>query len=398
MAVDTGIVGVGQIGYRGEMEETYLELAQKASSRALEDAELEMADIDAVVVSHAPEAFIGVGHPERWVADNIGAVGKPAMRIHTGGATGGSAAQAAYYHVASGRFDNVLVVGAEKIKENNSPQTVLNAIWDPMTERPFGLNAINMTSFQAARYMNQHDATLEDLARVAVRERKHGANNPHAHLQEPIDMAEAMESPQICWPLRLVDSCPSSAGGCALVVSNRSTVEDRGLTPAWMTGVGMRADSYYMGDKMGSSVHAGVGDSDHANYDYLEDAAEQAYEMAGVTDPLEEFDVAELYAPFTSVQFAIVEALGICETGEAPTASRSGWFDLDGRLPVNPSGGTLCSNPIAVTALARVAEAALQVRGTAGDRQVSGVDNAIATGPGGSHQFHSVITLAGDNQ
>jgi acetyl-CoA C-acetyltransferase len=115
--------------------------------------------------------------------------------------------------------------------------------------------------------------------------------------------------------------------------------------------------------------------------------------MAGITDPLEEFDVAELYAPFTPNEFMISEAIGLCGKGKAAEADRKERFDRDGEIPVNPSGGTLCSNPIAVTALARVAEAALQVRGTAGERQVPGVESAVATGPGGSHQFHSIVTL-----
>lgn len=392
MTQNAAIVGVGQYGYSGEVEDTYVELAETAANRALEDAELTMDDLDAVVVSHAPEAFIGVAHPERWVADRIGAANKPTMRIHTGGATGGSAAQAGYYHVASGRYDTVLVVGAEKIKENDSPQSVLNAIWDPVTEKPFGLNAINMTSFQAVRYLDQYDATREDFARVAVRSRANGARNPHAHVSEEVSLAEVMDAPILAWPLGLVDSCPSSAGGCAIVVSNDDTVDDRGLTPAWFSGVGMRADSYFMGDKMGDSVDMG-GDSDHANYDYLAEAADQAYEMAGISDPASRFDVAELYAPFTANEFMIVEALGLCETGRAAAANREGRFDPDGAVAVNPSGGTLCANPIAVTALARVAEAALQVRGTAGNRQAPDVDSAVATGPGGSHQFHSIVTL-----
>lgn len=392
MTQDAAIVGVGQYGYTGGLDETYVELAETAAERALDDAGLEMDEIDAVVVSHAPEAFIGISHPERWVADNIGAAGKPAMRIHTGGATGGSAAQAGYYHVASGRFDNVLVVGAEKIKENNSPQTVLNAIWDPVTEKPFGLNAINMTSFQAVRYMDQYSATREDFARVVVRSRENGSRNPHAHVSDRVTVEDVLEAPMISWPLGLADSCPSSAGGCAVVVSNDVTVDEHGLNPAWFTGVGMRADSYFMGDKMGDSVDMG-GESDHANYDYLAEAAKQAYDMAAITNPTEEFDVAELYAPFTPNEFMIVEAIGLCEQGQAVEANREGRFDLDGEVPVNPSGGTLCANPIAVTALARVAEAALQVRGTAGERQVSGVESAVATGPGGSHQFHSIVTL-----
>lgn len=394
MSADAAVVGVGQVGYAGEVNETYQDLVNAAARKALTDAEMDMGDLDAVVVSHAPEAFIGIAHPERWGSDYTGGANRPTMRIHTGGATGGSAAQAGYFHVASGRFDDVLVVGAEKIKENNSPQTVLNAIWDPITERPFGLNAINMTSFQAVRYMEQYGATREDFARVAERSRANGARNPHAHVDERVSVEDVLEAPMVSWPLGLVDCCPSSAGGCAVVISSDDSVAERNQTPAWITGVGLRADSYFMGDKMGDSTTMN-GASDHANYDYLGDAAEQAYEMAGISDPLTEFDVAELYAPFTSIEFPVVEALGFCETGQAPTANREGQFDLDGDVPVNPSGGVLCSNPIAVTALDRIAEAALQVRGYAGDRQVPDVNTAVATGPGGSHQFHSVMTFDG---
>lgn len=395
MTQDAAITGVGQVGYTGELSERYIDLARDAARRALDDAGLPMEAIDAVVVSHAPEAFIGVSHPERWVADSIGAAGKPAMRIHTGGSTGGTAAQAGFYHVASGRFDNVLVVGAEKIKENKEPQTVLNAIWDPITEKPFGLNAINMTSFQAVRYMDQYGATREDFAKVAVRTRENGARNPHAHVSDPVTVDDVLEARMVCWPLGLIDCCPSSAGGCAVVVSNEDTVDEESLNPAWITGVGHRADSYYMGDRMGNSVDMGPADSDHANYDYLAEAADQAYEMAGIDDPLSAFDVGELYAPFTSTEFAIVEALGLADRhGGAIEANREGRFELDGEVAVNPSGGVLCANPIAVTALARVAEAALQIRGTAGDHQVSDVEGAVATGPGGSHQFHAIMTMS----
>lgn len=394
MTMDAAIVGVGQVGYAGEVTETYRDLVNSAARKALTDAEMGMGDLDAVIVSHAPEAFIGVAHPERWGIDYTGGTNQPTMRIHTGGATGGSAAQAGYFHVASGRFDDVLVVGAEKIKENNSPQTVLNAIWDPITERPFGLNAINMTSFQAVRYMEKYGATREDFARVAVRSRANGARNPHAHVSDQVSIEDVLEAPTVCWPLGLVDCCPSSAGGCAVVISSEESIQERDQTPAWVTGVGLRADSYFMGDKMGNSTGMN-GASDHANYDYLTDAAEQAYEMAGISDPLAEFDVAELYAPFTSIEFPVVEALGFCEKGNAAEKSREGHFNTNGTVPVNPSGGVLCSNPIAVTALDRVAEAALQVRGRAGDRQVPDVNTAVATGPGGSHQFHSVMTFDG---
>lgn len=396
MSQPAAITGVGQTGYATEATETYAELAETAARRALDDADIAMADVDAVVVPHAPGGFIGVGHPERWVADFVGAVGNPSMRIHTGGATGGSGAQAGYYHVASGRYDNVLVVGADKIKESQEPQAILNTTLHPIWGRPFGLNAINVVgALQASRYMDQYGATREDFARVVVRSRSVADRNPHAHLTGAVDMDEVVNSEILCWPLGRADACPSSAGGCAVVVSSEDSVRERDLNPAWMTGIGTGVDSYFVGDRMGESVHAGVDEkTDYANWATLRDAANAAYDMAGIEDPLSALDVAELYAPFSCSELTIVEEIGLCERGEAPAANREGRFHPDdGTVPVNPSGGVLCANPISVTGLVRVAEAALQVRGTAGRRQVSDVERAVATSVGGCDQFHTAIVL-----
>lgn len=391
MSRAAAIVGTGQVGYVGESQDQYVELAGEAAKRALDDAGLGMDDIDAVVVSHAPEAFIGIAHPERWLVDYVGGTDKPEMRIHTGGSTGGSAAQAGYYFVASEQYDNVLVVGAEKIKENEAPQKILNAIWDPVYERPFGLNAINMTAFQAQRYMDKYDVTRRDLAHAAVRNHRHGAMNPHAHVANDITVDDVLDAQYICYPYGLYEVCPSSTGGCAVVVSDEQTVEDRGLTPAWFTGVGASSGTYFMGDRMGTNH-----DTEHADMDTLEDCTLAAYDMAGIEDPVQEFDVAEVYAPFPGVDYSSLENLHLAERGRATEAQLDGRFEMDGEVPVNPSGGVQCANPISVTALVRVAEGALQVHGNAGERQVDGVNDAVVTGSGGSVQFWTTTTLSSD--
>ena len=144
-----------------------------------------------------------------------------------------------------------------------------------------------------------------------------------------------------------------------------------------------------MGDRMdGSSAN------DHADADGLFLAAKRAYQMAGISEPGKEIDVAEIYAPFTSTELAAVEALGFCEKGESGKCNEKGTFDMEGEIPVNPSGGVLTANPISVTALARVGEAALQVTGKAGERQVSKAKTAVATGEGGSLQFYTVTVLS----
>jgi acetyl-CoA C-acetyltransferase len=116
----------------------------------------------------------------------------------------------------------------------------------------------------------------------------------------------------------------------------------------------------------------------------LRAAAEKGYHQAGITDPLRDFDVAEIYEPASYAELAMCENLGICEMGGGGRLIDEGLTLMDGPLPVNPSGGVLSTNPVGATALIRVAEAAMQVMGEAGEHQVPGVNRALATGYGGN--------------
>lgn len=392
MAQRTAIIGVGQTkyGFRGEAM-TWPELARQAAARALEHAGLAIDQIGAVVLGLAPTALIGVHAAEQWAAGAVGAVGKPFLRINTGGATGGSAAQAGYYHVASGLTRTALVVSAEKVAESDDAQQVIGSAFDPFYERPFGLNAINMCAFQGLRHMHKYGTTRRQLATIAVRSRANGLRNPLAHLQKPLTIEEALATRNICYPLRLADCCPRSSGACAIVIADEEVTRQVCTRPAWIRGYGARTNTFHMGDKMGPAL-----ETDHADFDDLALAARDAYQMAGITRPEREVSVAEIYAPFTCSEVAAVEALGLCPRGQGGPEAEAGAWDMDGRIPVNPSGGTLCSNPISATALVRVCEAALQVMQDAGDRQVPGAQIAVATGIGGSLQFHTAMVLGAD--
>jgi acetyl-CoA C-acetyltransferase len=151
----------------------------------------------------------------------------------------------------------------------------------------------------------------------------------------------------------------------------------------------MAGDTYFVGDRVGP--HAS--DWDYADAQALAVAADRAYAAAGITDPAKEVDVVETYASFSAVEIHNAEALGLAPRGTAGPMFEDGYFDLDGEIPINPSGGTLCTNPISVTAMVRFAEAALQIQGRAGDRQVADAEVAVATGAGGSHQFFNVAVL-----
>jgi acetyl-CoA C-acetyltransferase len=389
-AQNVAVIGVGQTAFRSHHDEkTYPELAQEAVALALNDAGLKPEQIDAVVFSMAPTTFMGVADADKWSVDYAWARGKPFMRVHTGGATGGSALQAAHAHVASGQYRTVLVVGADRITETPDAQFVLNLIWDHFYEQDFALNTVTMTALATQRYMHKYGTTEEQYANVVVRARRNALNNPSAHLKGAIDISAVMASKRISWPYKLFDICPRSAGAAAMVISNEAMAREHCTRPAFITGTSGVSNTVFMGDRMGPSA-----DTDLADYSELKQAARECYRQAGITDPMGQIQTVEIYDPFSSFQFPQLESLGFCKSGTAQSLSDEGAFDMDGRLAVNPSGGTLCTNPIGVTGLVRAAEAARQVMGRSKDMQVKNVRNALATAIGGSTQFFTVTMLS----
>ncbi len=390
-ARNVGVCAFGQTRFVTKRTDvTYPELVKEGVDAALVDGNLTMDDIDAVVFPLAPDALIGVGNGERWCVEAIGATGKPFMRVNNGGATGLAAVQAAWTHVASGLFESVLVCGADRVSESGSAQSVLNKMWDVGYERPYPLNTINMLALSATRYMHLYDSDELDMARVAVKNRRHAFLNPNAHLRSPITEEEVLASRVLSWPIKLGDACPSSSGAAALVLGSEDFCRRRGLQTAWIRGMAQNTETFWMGDRVGP-MHAG----DHGDADALSVAFKRAYVQAGITRPREQVDVAELYAPFSNVELHVIEAALLCAKGDAPRLIKDGMFALNAPGPVvNPSGGVMCANPIAVTGLVRIIEAAMQVLGRAGDHQVDGARVGIASAIGGDHQFYSTAVVA----
>ena len=389
-AHNVAVIGVGQTVFKSRYDDkTYPELAQEAVVLALADAKLEPDQVDAIVFSMAPTTFMGVADADKWAVDYAWARGKPFMRVHTGGATGGSALQAAHAHVASGQYGTVLVVGADRITETPDAQFVLNLIWDPFYEQDFALNTVTMTALSTQRYMHKYGTTEEQYANVVVRARRHALNNPSAHLKGTIDIDAVLKSPRISWPYKLFDICPRSAGAAAVVITTEALARERCTRPAFITGTSGVSNTVFMGDRMGPGA-----DTDFADFSELKQAARECYRQAGITDPMRQVQAVEIYDPFSSFQFPQLESLGFCASGTAQRLSDEGAFDMDGELAVNPSGGTLCTNPIGVTGLVRAAEAARQIMGRSEAMQVKDVHNVVTTAIGGSTQFFTVTMMS----
>lgn len=384
-----GIIAIGQSAFKARRDDaSYPDLVREAVNQALTGAQLELDDIEAIVYSLSPDAMVGIGNAERLGVDAVGGRNKRFLRINTGGATGISSVAAAYYHVAAGACDVVMTAGADKVGECGDSQTVLNKIWDPTYERPLPLGTITMLAMSGIRYADKYGMSQEDMARVVVKNRKHASLNPNAHLRKEVTVDEVMASRCISWPIKLMDCCPQSSGGGAMVLASERYIKQNRLDAVWITGVGHCSETYYLGDRMGERLTA-----DHADAYALRNSFARAYKMAGITDPRKQVDVAELYAPFSNTEYHSIEAAGLADLGGAVAGVNEGRFSIGGDIPVNPSGGVLCTNAIAVTAMIRVAEIALQVSGRAGAHQVRGAKLGIASGNGGDHQFFGTMVV-----
>ena len=272
-------------------------------------------------------------------------------------------------------FARVLVVGFEKQAEGDS-QGAITTVGDPIWERPMMAGAIGNHGVMASTFMAESGVTEEHAAKVAVKARKNACLNVHAHLKLPdITVEEVLGSRMLGYPLHLLDMCPTSNGACAVVMAATGHAEKLAARPAWIVTVAGAHEQSFQGDspKRMAEMRSMIA------------VREKLYRVAGITDPVRQFDVAEVYEPQTYAELAIYENMAFCPRGGAGAFIDAGTSLIDGELPVNPSGGVLSTNPIGATALIRVAEAAMQVMGRAGQHQVKpDVRLALATGYGGN--------------
>jgi acetyl-CoA C-acetyltransferase len=377
------VVGVGQTKHKAARTDVSIAgLVREAARKALDDAELDWADVDAVVIGKAPDMFEGVVMPELYLADALGAVGKPMMRVHTAGSVGGSTALVATGLVQAGIHERVLVVAFEKQSESD-------AMWALTVSQPFSAPLVAGAGGYFAPlirgYMRRSGAPDHIGMIVAVKDRKNALRNPNAHLHlHDIDMKMVEESPMLWEPLRYLETCPSSDGACAIVLGNEATAAKAPRRAAWIHGTAMRSEP---------TMFAG---RDQVNPQAGKDCAADVFRQAGISDPRRELDCAEVYVPFSWYEPMWLENLGFSAEGDGWKLTESGATAFDGDIPWNPSGGVLSSNPIGASGLIRFAEAAQQVRGEAGDYQVDGARRALGHAYGGGSQFFAMWVVGSD--
>lgn len=372
------IIGVGQTKYeRRKRGETFSDLVYEVTVKALEDAGLSIQDIDNVVTV-SNDFWDGRTISSMAVQDACGSRHKDISTVEGDGLFG------AFYgamRILSGSFSTTLVVAHNKCSQSRM-NLITNAMFDPIYSRALGLDAITSAAMQARAYMERFGITEEQCALVSVKNHRNAMDNPHAQLPMEISVRDVLESKVLSDPIKLLDASPISDGAAAVILANEGAARRAKGKPVWIKGVGHCSDAYHLGDR------------DLARSPALRNASKKAYSMAGISDPKKEIQAIELYDAFSYMELMWLEGLGICEEGGAGRLTDSGFTAADGPLPVNRSGGCLSAHPVIVAGLTRLVEAALQVRGDAGARQVPDCRTALAHGINGPcGQSHCVMVI-----
>ena len=373
------IVGIGQSKHRGHRPDVnQAELVREAVEDALRDSGLSLGDIDCVVHGNM-ELFEGVHQPDMWHTLGDGAYLKSGFRITTGGTTGATIACAADNLVASGFYDVVMAVGFEKQEEGHTTTGITNMA-DPLWMREIQTGAI--TGSTGLEWVNEFGERAEwAAAKLRVLMADNARRNPKAHLRINITEQDVMNSRLLAYPLRLLHMCPESNGACAVIFASEEKAKRFPQKPVWVWDhiTVHREETFYRGGLRKSPLTQEV-------------SARRLFEKVGIKNPLKEIGVFEMYDPSSwwlldwIGNFLLLDRKTVLEMVERNA------FAIEGEFPLNPSGGVVSTNPIGATALIRVAEAGLQIRGDAGEHQVPRqIDVAMASGFGGT--FWTVLML-----
>jgi acetyl-CoA C-acetyltransferase len=347
----------------------------EASLAALADAGVEAVDF-LTVGCMSSGLFVGQEHLASLLADELGMLGVPAARVESACASGGVALRTGFAEVASGLSDVVLVTGVEKMTDVDGAGATyaLGTAADQEWEGFHGITFPGLYAMLARIHMEKYGTTSEQLAAVAVKNHANGLLNPHAQYQLKVSVDDVLSSTMVADPLHLLDCSPITDGAAALVLTTVEKARELsgGRPIVKITGSGMATDTITLANR-----------GDLSELQAVRMAGERAYEMAGRKP--EDIHVVEVHDCFTIAEITATEALGFFDPGFGGSAVEQGLTSLQGKIPVNPSGGLKSKgHPVGATGVAQVVEIVTQLRGEADQRQVQGARIGLAQNMGGS--------------
>ena len=377
------IIGVGCTKFGELWNKSVSDLMVDAAFEAFEDAGVEPKDIDAAWIGHWAETS---GCTGMSLAGTLGLQYKPVSRLENACATGADCLRNAAYAVACGVYDIALAVGAEKLKDmgiaglpNQVPLGTPNLIT--------AISAPGLFAMMATSYFHRYGLSPQEgkrmMARIPVKNHHNGAMNPKAHFQREVTMEQVINAPIIAWPFGILDCCGTSDGSAAAIVVRASEAKKFRPDPVYIKALqictnpadGSRRDDY-----------------DFAHIEATYRAGQAAYAEAGINDPREEISMAEVHDCFSINEAIVMEDLQFSPRGKVKDDLEAGFFNLDGGLAVQPSGGLKCfGHPVAASGLRMIYEMCKQLQGKAGPRQVKEPKLGLTQNMGG-HPADNVVS------
>jgi acetyl-CoA C-acetyltransferase len=331
-------------------------------------------DIEALFIGHMGESYEHQGHSGPTMAGWAGLLPKPAIRIESACASSGSALRTGILAILSGLHKVVMVGGVEKMTHRTTSEVTeyLAMASDMPFEQWNGITFPGLYALMATAHMNKYGTTEEQMAKVAVKNHHNGTFNPKAHMQKEITVEKALSSKVVAWPMKLYDCSLITDGASCIVLTHPDLAKKFTDAPVHIIGSGMASDTIglYERESLTSLKSAKL-------------AGQEAYKMAKVT--AKDLDIAEVHDCFTIAELLAYEDLGFCEIGKSGKMIQDGETQLDGNLPVNPSGGLKSKgHPVGATGTAQAYEMYLQLTEQAKKRQIDGAKIGLTHNVGGS--------------
>lgn len=370
---DVAVIGTGMTKWGELWEKSLRTIFVETALLALKDAGVDRID-SMYVGSMSSGLFTGQEHIASLLADYLGQAPVPSARVETACASGGLAFRLGYMEVASGFSDVVLVGGVEKMTDVNGHEATfaLGTAADQEYEGYHGITFPGLYALMARAHMEKYGTTREQLAMVAVKNHHNGSKNPLAQFPFEITVEAVLESVMVADPLRILDCSPITDGAAAVIICPVEMARKMGKPVVKVIGSGHATDSIAL--------------SSRKDITWLEatyQAGKKTYTMAGKNP--EDIDVLEVHDCFTIAEICVMEALGLVEKGKGGKAVEEGLTSLDGRIPINTSGGLKSKgHPVGATGVAQVVEIVKQLRGEAAERQVKEARIGMTQNMGGS--------------
>ena len=371
---EVAIIGVGMMNWGELWEKSIRDICVEASLTCIQDAGVD--HIDSMTIGTMSSGlFTGQEHLASMVPDYLGQRYMPAVRVESACASGGLAVRTAFLEVASGMSDIVLALGVEKMTDVSGGMATyaLATASDQDYEAFHGITFPGLYAMMARNHMARYGTTREQLAQVSVKNHANGSRNPHAQFPFKVTNQQVIDSVMVADPLTLLDCSPITDGAAAVMLASVETAKKLNLHPLTViTGIGHATDTIALAQR-----------EDMLKLGAIETATQRALAMAN--RKIEDMDFAEVHDCFSIAEIMVIEAMGVVPAGQGGPATLDGYTAIDGKFPINPSGGLKSKgHPVGATGVAQICEAVTQLRGKAGDRQIKNAKTALTQNMGGS--------------